>query len=305
MDKILPIQIKPEIKKAFASNQPIVALETTVLTHGLPFDINLQNALKNEEIIRQNGAIPATIGLIDGIFLVGLTQEEIHFLATSKNVHKISIRDIGYAIANKLSGGTTVAGTLKIASTVGIKVFATGGIGGVHRGGVFDVSADIEALAKYPVITVCAGAKAILDLESTLEVLETKGIPVIGYQTNELPAFYSISSGIEVPLRAETIQEIANTALQHWNIGLTSAILVTAPPPKEYAIENRTIEEAIQKALISASENGIRGNAVTPFLLSEVSKVTHEQSMRVNLALLENNASIAAQIAVQLFQESV
>lgn len=294
------IKIKSDVKKAIESHQPIVALETSVLTHGLPFDTNIKNSQKLEEIIKEKGATPATIGLIDGIVHVGMDIQEIEYLATSANLRKISLRDIAFSLSQGLSGGTTVAGTLKVASLVGIKVFATGGIGGVHRGSLIDVSADIDALATYPIITVCSGAKSILDLKSTLEILESKGIPVLGLGTDDLPAFFSNHSGIKVPMRVESTKDIVSTAKNHWNLKLQQAILVTVPLPSEKAIPNQIIEKAINNALEKASVKKIQGAAITPFLLKEVSKITHGKSMLANLALLENNARIAAEIALEL-----
>jgi pseudouridine-5'-phosphate glycosidase len=246
------------------------------------------------------GAVPATICLLEGNIHIGVTNTELADLAENTNSIKVSQKDIAFCIANKLSGGTTVAGTMSIAHTLGIKVFATGGIGGVHRGNSFDISADIPTLAHIPMIVVCSGAKSILDLPATREQLETFGIPVLGYKTLEFPAFYSTSSGLDVDHKVENEHEIISIARNHWNFGLSSALLVTVPPPKDLAIPAKNISSHIETALAEAAKKNIHGPKVTPFLLEKVSELTKGKSKRVNIALLKNNARIAAKIALAL-----
>ncbi len=289
--------LSPDVLQAQRLEQPIVALESAVITHGLPRPQNLELASEVETVVRSQNAVPATVGLLDGKIHVGLSQAEMERLAYEPATRKISRRDFGIAIARKECGGTTVAGTLIAAHAAGIKVFATGGIGGVHRDAPYDVSTDLEELGRSPLVVVCAGAKAILDLPSTLEVLETRGVPVIGYQTDEFPAFYSIESGLGVTARADTPEAVAQIAAAQWQSGLETSVLVVVPLPAEFAIPAAEIEKSIQKALQEAHENHIRGAAVTPFLLDRVSHISGGASLRANLALLKNNASIAAQIA--------
>jgi pseudouridine-5'-phosphate glycosidase len=297
------IVIHPRVFEALASNKPVVALESTVITHGLPYPENLGLACDMESEVLKHGAIPATMAVLDGRICVGLEPAQLESLARGKVMRKISTRDFAPAVAQKASGGTTVAGTLLVASAAGLRVFATGGIGGVHREAPFDVSADLTQMARTPMVVVCAGAKAILDLPATLEMLETLGIPVVGYRTDEFPAFYSRSSGLGVSARAETPQEIADIARAHWNL-MESAVLVVNPPPEDEALSREVAEGAIQKALEEAHQQGIHGQAVTPFLLRRVSELTDGASLRANLALLLNNARLAAQIACQLGHES-
>jgi len=279
---------------------PIVALESAVITHGLPRPENLNIARELEAEVRENGANPATIALLEGKIHIGLTEQQLEELANMEKTRKISLRDFGIALAGGLSGGTTVAATLFAAAQVGIRVFATGGIGGVHRGAPFDVSADLPQLGKSPVLVVCAGAKAILDLPATHEVLETQGIPVIGFQTDEFPAFYSPSSGLPVDHRVETPKEAAQVAMKAWEAGVKSAVLLVVPPPAKAALPAGSMEAAIQTALDEAVEQGIHGAATTPFLLSRVSALTGGESLHANLALLGNNARVAAQVAVEM-----
>jgi pseudouridylate synthase len=292
--------LHPEVAQALERRQPVVALETAVVTHGLPQPTNLELAADMERAVRSMRVVPATIGVLDGQIRIGLTPDEVKRLGTDDGLYKVSRRDFGVAITRNGSGGTTVAGTLIAAHAVGIRVFATGGIGGVHRGAPFDVSTDLHELARTPLVVVCAGAKAILDLPATLEVLETLGVPVIGYRTPDFPAFYSRSSGLPVQIQVESVGEVAAIARAHWGLGIRSAVLVTVPPPSEVALERELVEDAIEKALEKARRQGISGQAVTPFLLSYVAKATHGASMRANLALLLNNARIAAQIATEL-----
>lgn len=294
------LKVHPEIQAALAGKQALVALESTVITHGLPFPQNLELARQMEDAVRAYGAIPATIALLKGEIMVGLSPQDLQQLVDMPDLHKISVRDIGPAVALGWSGGTTVASTALIAHLTGLRVFATGGIGGVHRTPPYDISADLPQLAQTPIIVVCAGAKAILDLPATLEVLETSSVPVVGYQTRQFPAFYSVSSGLPVSARADQPEQIAQIALKHWGLGLQSAVLVVAPPPAELALDPQVVQQAIDKALHAAKAANLRGQGITPFLLAEVSKQTKGASLRVNLALLLNNAKIASQIAVQL-----
>ena len=294
------LNIAPEIMHAKQMGLPIVALESTVITHGLPWPENYQLALEMEEVIRQEGAVPATIALMQGKIHVGLDKEQLEYLAQNKSARKISLRDFGIALAGNLDGGTTVAATMFAAEKAGIKVFATGGIGGVHRQSTFDISADLPQLSRCPVVVVCAGAKSILDLEATLEFLETWGVPVIGYQTDSFPAFFATNSGLAVDTRAESAEEVAEIARAHWGVGLKSGLIVANPAPAESALDYDDIEETIQKALQEASSEGIKGNKITPYLLSKISLLSDGDSMKANLALLLNNAKLAANIAQHL-----
>ena len=294
--------ITKELQLARQAGSPLVALESAVVTHGLPYPENLNTARELETVVRVNGAIPATIALLGGKAHIGLSDPQLEDLGTRQEVHKISLRDFGLAFAKGWSGGTTVAATLYIAAQAGIKVFATGGIGGVHRGAPFDVSADLPQLAKTPLIVVCAGAKAILDLPATREVLETQGVPVIGYQTDELPAFYSPHSGLPVDGRVESPEEAAQIALAAWDAGLKSALLLVVPPPEANAMAPERMAQVIQLALKEAEEKDIHGSATTPFLLRRVSELTDGESLRANLALLKNNAMVAAQVAAALLK---
>jgi len=298
------LSILPEVAQALKEKKSVVALESTVITHGLPFPENGKLAKNLEAEIRDKGCIPATIAILDGLICVGLDKGQLERLAQAEDMVKISVRDIASAVTKHKSGGTTVAGTLAIAQEVGIKVFATGGIGGVHRQAPFDVSADLGELARSQLVVVCAGAKAILDIPATLEVLETYGIPVIGYQTDEFPAFYSIGSGMAVSVRVDSAYEVAILAQTHWNLGLSGSILVAVPPPKEVALESDFIESAIREALDDAQKRNIHGQSVTPFLLRRVSELTGGYSLRANLGLLCNNVRVAAEIAHFIHQQS-
>lgn len=289
--------IKHDVQQAMNFGLPIVALESTVITHGLPQPVNLQLARDMEATVRAQGATPATIALMDGSVRVGLSSEELEKLAGADNPHKVSLRDFGYALEKRLTGGTTVAATMFVAEKVGIKVFATGGIGGVHRNAPFDVSSDLMQLSRCPVLAVCAGAKAILDLPATMEYLETQGVPVIGYQTNDFPAFYSTSSGLKLNLRADSAEEVAKIAETHWSLGLKSGILLVVPPPKETAIPAKEVEQWVEEALRQAQLDGVHGNATTPYLLARVNALSGGRSMETNIALLLNNAKVAAQVA--------
>lgn len=291
------IKLNPAVRQALETNQPLVSLESTVITHGLPYPQNLALARDMEAEVTSNRAVPATIAVLKGVVHVGLTSDELDMLAMSEEMVKVSSRDFAPAILHKRSGGTTVAGTLLIARAVGLQVFATGGIGGVHRGSQIDVSTDLTMLGQTPLVVVCAGAKAILDLPATLEKLETLGVPVVGYQTDEFPAFYSRTSGLPVSTRADSPEEVAAIARLHWKIGMNSAVLVVQPPPEDAAMQGQDVEDAIREALEESERKNIRGQAVTPFLLKQVSELTHGSSLQANLALLLNNARLAAQVA--------
>jgi pseudouridylate synthase len=296
-------QLSPEVLRARLSGLPMVALESTVITHGLPYQENLNLARDMETEVRGLGAVPATIAVLAGKVCIGLNDLQLEQLASGKNLAKISARDFGPVLAKGGSGGTTVAGTLWAAYPVGIKVFATGGIGGVHRPAPgerrpsYDISADLEMLSRRQMVVVCAGAKAILDLPATLEMLETLSVPVIGYQTDEFPAFYSRSSGLKTSARVNDPEEAADMARCHWEMGMESALLVTVPPPEDYALKSEEVEAAIRQAIGEIRDKKITGQQVTPFLLDKVRALTGGESLKVNLSLLVNNARIAAQIA--------
>jgi pseudouridine-5'-phosphate glycosidase len=294
------IQLSNEVARAINIGLPIVALESTVITHGLPKPQNIQLARDMEKTIRDFGATPATIALLDGKIRVGLTDEELLRLADSESLLKVSHRDFATAIVKKINGGTTVAGTMLAANMAGIKVFATGGIGGVHQESSFDVSTDLHSLAEIPTIVVCAGAKSILDLPATLEKLETLGVPAIGYQTDEFPAFYSRESGLNVSVRLDSPKEIADFAKAHWSLGMKSGVLVTNPIPETEAISRSKMEALIAKASKEAVEQGIHGQALTPFLLNRINELSKGKSLKANLALLLNNARLAAEIAKEM-----
>ncbi len=310
MNSNLPhtFNLSSEIARARTMNQPIVALESTVVTHGLPYPENIRLAQDMEAQVRGLGAIPATIAVIDGRVCVGLNKNDLERLGQGSKMLKISARDIAPAVASGASGGTTVAATMAIAHTVGIQVFATGGIGGVHRkppgwnGPAEDVSADLDQLAKVPIVVVCAGAKAILDLPATLEMLETLSVPVIGYETKDFPAFYSRSSGYPTSACANRPEEVAKIVQTHWSLGMRSAVLVAVPPPEETALSHEEVDGAIERALQEAFDRRIRGQEVTPFLLRRVSELTGGDSLRANLGLLLNNARVASMIARYMTQ---
>lgn len=287
-----------EVADAIQNNLPIVALESTVIAHGLPYPQNVETAQKLENIVRENGAVPATIAVFDGEFCVGLDEAQLQILATDKNIRKISRRDLPIAVANKLNCATTVATTMFIAHRTGIKVFATGGIGGVHRGNLPDISADLPELASTPMIVVCAGAKIVLDLPSTREWLETNGVCVLGWQCDELPAFYSRSSGLSVDERIETAEEVAKIAQARDELKMPNAILLTAPVPAEFEIPRKKLETILNNALTEAETQNILGKEITPFLLAKMSVESKGETLKANIALLENNAKIAAQVAV-------
>jgi pseudouridine-5'-phosphate glycosidase len=295
--------INSNIKKALAEKRPVVALESTIISHGMPFPQNVETALKVEEIVRSTGAIPATIAIINGKFKVGLTKDEIEFLGKSgKNIIKASRRDIPYLISKKADGATTVASTMIGAEMAGIKIFATGGIGGVHRGAQksFDVSADLQELAKTSVAVVCAGVKSILDLGLTLEYLETHGVPVLGYKTKELPAFYTQKSGFEVDYQLNTANEIANFLKVKWEMNLKGGVVIANPIPTEFQLNYNSINKKIHSAILESEEKGIKGKEITPFLLAKVKELTGGKSLEANVQLVYNNAKLAAQIATYL-----
>ena len=278
----------------------LIALESTVITHGLPRPQNLELVRAMERLVRENGATPATIAVLDGKIHVGLTDAELERLANEDHVRKISRRDFATAILKKECGGTTVAGTMFAAHQAGIQVFATGGIGGVHEVETLDISTDLQALADTPMIVVCAGAKAILDLPATLEYLETMAVPVVGYGTDEFPAFYSRKSGLNVSARLDSPQEIVEFAKVHWKLGMKSAVLVCQPLSPEEELPREKVDGAIEQARREAKEQSIHGQPLTPFLLARLSELTGGESLRANLALLLNNAKLAAQIACTL-----
>lgn len=293
------LNISPPVQHALDNNGPVVALESTLITHGLPYPANVETALAMEAAVSENGAAPATIAIIDGQIRVGLTHDEIDMLAhlDSTTVRKCSRRDLAIASARKEHGATTVAGTMIVAHMAGIRVFATGGIGGVHRGHPEDISADLLELSRTPVAVVSSGAKAILDLPRTLEVLETHGVPIIGMGTSTLPAFYSRSSGLPIDIRVETPQEAAEIIATAGRLGMTHGILIAVPVPEADEMPAEIAERAIEQATKEADEQNVSGKAVTPFVLARVSELTEGYSRRANIALLVNNARVAAQIA--------
>lgn len=297
--------INPEIAAALRNQRPVVALESTVITHGLPIPTNLELARDMEKVVSEGKAMPATIAVLEGRVHVGLEAAELENLSKSHATHKISARDFGPAAAHHWDGGTTVAATLIAARNTGIRVFATGGIGGVHRGSNFDISADLIELGRSPVVVVCAGAKSILDLPATLEVLETQGVPVIGFGTDEFPAFFSTSSGLRLECRVDSPEEAAEVARAHWQSGLKSAVLIVNPPPAVDAIPAQIVEAWIARAEKDAQAAGIHGNAVTPFLLTRLAEISGNSTLKTNLSLLKNNAALAAKIACALFPEKI
>jgi pseudouridylate synthase len=294
------LSLHDEVKRALRLDQPVVALESTVITHGLPPPHNLALARDMESALRAEGVTPATIAVLEGTIHVGLTDSELESVAASKIPMKISRRDFAAAIAKKASGGTTVAGTMFVSDKAGIKVFATGGIGGVHKEAHFDVSPDLQALASTQMIIVCAGAKSILDLPATLEYLETMGVPVVGYGTDEFPAFFSRHSGFKTSIRLDTPQAVAAFARAHWDLGMPSSVLVCQPIPMVDEIPRAEIDPIEEIVSREAQEQKITGQALTPFLLQRVNELTQGRSMRANLALLLNNARLAAQIAKKM-----
>ena len=297
------LDVNAEVAQAIAEGKPVVALESTIISHGMPYPQNVETALNVEKIIRDNGAVPATIAIIGGRLKAGLTPEEIEYFGKKgQAIHKASRRDLAVLCARGEDGATTVTTTMIIAHMAGIKIFATGGIGGVHRGAetTMDISADLEELGQTPMMVVCAGAKSILDLGLTLEYLETKGVPVIGYGTEELPAFYTRSSGFKVDYRIDTPEDLAAAFKASGDMGLKGGMLVTNPIPEEYAMPLDVINSAIDTAIAEAEANGINGKETTPFLLAKVSELTGGNSLASNIQLVYNNAKVAAQTAVEL-----
>ncbi|MCB2290120.1 pseudouridine-5'-phosphate glycosidase [Clostridium sp. CS001] len=296
------LDINPEVAKALHEGKAVVALESTIISHGMPYPRNVETALKVEEIIRENGAVPATIAILNGRLKVGLTREEIEVLGSGKNIIKTSRRDIPFIIANKADGATTVASTMIIAALAGVKVFATGGIGGVHRGAqeTFDISADLQELAHTNVAVICAGAKSILDIGLTLEYLETQGVPVVGFGTDELPAFYTRKSGFGVDYRVDSADVLARALKAKWDLGLDGGVVIANPIPEQYEMDYDAITNAIQDALKELKEKGIKGKESTPFLLGKVKEITGGASLDSNIELVYNNAKIGAQVAVEL-----
>lgn len=294
------LKINPRIIEAIKNNEPVVALESTIISHGMPYPQNKETALACEAIIRENGAHPATIAIIKGQMVIGLDEEEIEYLAkTGTDVIKTSRRDIPYILAQGLTGATTVSATMYIASLGNIKVFATGGIGGVHRGveETMDISADLDELGMTNVCVVCAGAKAILDLPRTLEYLETKGVPVIGYQTNMLPAFYTRTSPYKVNYRLDTPKEIADLLKAKWEVGLNGGVLVTNPIPEEHSLDETVMNNAIDQAIESMNKLGIKGKDTTPYLLKTIVEITEGSSLESNIKLVFNNCKLASLIS--------
>ncbi|MGI9356073.1 MAG: pseudouridine-5'-phosphate glycosidase [Rhizobiaceae bacterium] len=299
-----PFQRSDAVAEALRLGRPVVALESTIITHGMPFPQNLETARRVEAVVRENGATPATIAVLDGELHIGLCDSALEALALAKDVMKLSRADLAFAMAQGRSGSTTVAATMIAAQLAGIDVFATGGIGGVHRGAEesFDISADLEELARTDVIVVCAGAKAILDIEKTLEVLETNGVPVIGYGTDTFPAFWSRDSDVPTPLRLDTAEDAADFARMRRRLGITGGTLIANPVPQDAAIERLEIDGLIEQALGDAELAGATGKAVTPFLLQRIFELSDGQSLETNIALVLNNAAIAAQIAAALVE---
>ena len=294
------LDVNPAVAQALAEGKPVVALESTIISHGMPYPQNVETALKVEEIIRQNGAVPATIAILGGRLKAGLSPAEMEYLGKQgQKVTKASRRDLSVLVAQGADGATTVATTMMIAHMAGIKLFATGGIGGVHRGAetTMDISADLEELGQTDVMVVCAGAKAILDLKLTLEYLETKGVPVLGYQTQELPAFYTRTSGLKVDYQVDSPEMLAKILKTQHDLGLHGGILVTNPIPEQYSMDADAINAVIDQAIAEAQEKGIHGKETTPFLLAKVKEITGGDSLEANIQLVFNNAKLAAQTA--------
>ena len=299
------MKINPQVLEALKNNKPVVALETTIISHGMPYPKNVETALKVEQVIREHGAIPATIGIIDGEPIVGMTPDEIELFGKEKNILKASRRDLPVIYAKKLWAATTVSSSMIIANQAGIEVFVTGGIGGVHRGAQesMDISADLQELGKTNVTVVCAGAKAILDLPLTLEYLETMGVPVLGYKTKELPAFYTPHSGLAVDYQIDSPEEAARVILEKRRNNLAGGILITNPIPEKYAMNSKIINDAIEKALKMADEQGIKGKEITPFLLKNIVDITGGDSLESNIQLILNNAALGAEISKEVCKQ--
>ncbi len=296
------LSIHPEVEEALANGKPVVALESTIISHGMPYPKNVETALAVEEVVRQNGAVPATIAIIEGKCTVGLSQEQIEHFGKEKDISKVSLRDMPYIVSKGLYGATTVAATMRIAEMAGIKIFVTGGIGGVHRGAEtsMDISADLTEMSQTNVAVVSAGVKSILDIGLTLEYLETKGIPVIAYGQDEFPSFYSRKSGYKSPFRLDTAKEIAALIDTKYRLGLNGSVLIANPVSADHEIEADEMEVYIKQALAAAETNKIIGKEVTPFLLSYIAEHTSGESLETNIALIKNNAKLGAEIAVAL-----
>jgi pseudouridylate synthase len=294
------IKLSDEVKEAKKNGTPIVALESTIISHGMPYPQNVQTAREVEAIIREEGAVPATMAVIDGVLRIGLSDEELEFFGKTKGIAKASRRDMPYLVAAKKNGATTVSATMICAELAGIKTFVTGGIGGVHRGAetTMDVSADLQELAKTDVAVICAGAKSILDLGLTMEYLETQGVPVVGYQTDKLPSFFTRTSPFDVNYRLDTAAEIAEMMKAKWDMNLEGGMVIANPIPEEFAMEDSFINKVIDEAVAEAESRGITGKDVTPFLLGKIKDVTEGKSLEANIALVKNNAKVGAQIAV-------
>lgn len=296
------IDLSKEIKEAMEERKPVVALESTIISHGMPYPENIETAKTLENIVREHGAIPATIAIINGRIKIGLSEEELEFMGTSKEILKASRRDLPVVLAKGLSAATTVSATMICANLAGIKVFVTGGIGGVHRGAeqTFDISADLQELANTDVAVVCAGAKAILDLPRTLEYLETFGVPVVGFKTSEFPAFYTRESGLKVDYKVDDEIEAAKIIKTKWDLGLKGGALIANPIPEEYALDKAYIDKAIEDALYEAEKRNIKGKKITPFLLDKIKDLTQGKSLKANIELVKNNAHVGAKIAIEL-----
>jgi pseudouridine-5'-phosphate glycosidase len=294
------IRINREVREAVEKGKPVVALESTIISHGMPYPENISTAIEIEKIIRDYGVVPATIGIIDGEIIVGLNNEEIEFLGKEKNIQKASRRDLPVIISKKMHAATTVAATMICADLAGIRIFATGGIGGVHRGAekTFDVSADLTELATTNVAVICAGVKSILNIPLTLEKLETLGVPVLGYKTKSFPAFYTRDSGLDCDYKMDSTEEIASALLAKWDMGLKGGVIVANPIPEEFEMDKKYIDEIIENALEKADELNIKGKDITPYLLDKIKELTESKSLDSNIQLVFNNAAIGAQIAL-------
>lgn len=302
----MKIRMSQEVAYALANNLPVVALESTIISHGMPYPKNAEIALRVEETIRINGAIPATIAIIEGDVVIGLNEEEIENLGKKEDVIKVSRRDLSYVMAQKRWGGTTVAATMFLAAKVGIKVFVTGGIGGVHYGAehTFDISSDLDELGRTPIAVISAGPKAILDLPKTMEYLETKGVPVIGYKTDKIPLFYTMSEDINVPYRLDEAKAIAEVIRTHDALNLNSGLLIFNPIPREHALPYDEVKKAVEKAISLMEKEGVKGKEETPYLLAKINELTNGQSLVANEALIINNAKLGANIAKNITREN-
>ncbi len=296
------LEINPGVQKALDAGKPVVALESTIISHGMPYPQNVETARNVEKIVREHGAEPATIAIIGGKIKIGLTDDELEHLGTAKNVIKTSRRDIPFIIAKKADGAATVATTMILAALAGIRVFVTGGIGGVHRGAqeTFDISADLEELARTNVAVVCAGAKSILDLKLTLEYLETRGVPVVGFGTDELPAFYTRKSGFQVDYRVDSEKELAQAVKVKWEMGINGGLVIANPIPEQYQMDKAVIDKAIDEALADAAREGVKGKETTPYLLAKIKEITGGDSLDSNIQLVYNNAVVGTNLAVEL-----